>query len=161
MTGHGSGSTEIPGRVAGIDFGTVRVGIALSDPLRQIASPYENYTRRGPQQDAKRFRRLVEEEAIRLFVVGLPVHLDGHESQKSREARQFGQWLAETTGIPVHFFDERFTSHQAEEALLAAQMTKKRRKKRLDMLAAQIMLSAFLESQDRPPEQPGGLDDKP
>jgi putative Holliday junction resolvase len=147
--------------VAGIDFGTVRIGIAISDPERQIASPYENYTRRDAKQDAERVRRLVEEEAICLFVVGLPVHLDGRESEKSVEARRFGQWLAETTGVPVQFFDERFTSHQAEEALLAAQMTKKRRKRRLDMLAAQIMLAAFLESGGGASEAAGGLDDEP
>lgn len=152
-------SHSIPGRVAGIDFGTVRIGIAVSDPERTIASPYENYTRRGEKQDATRFRQLVEEEAIRLFVVGLPVHLDGRESQKSLEARQFGQWLTETTGVPVQFFDERFTSHQAEEALMAAQMTKKRRKRRLDMLAAQIMLSAFLESGGKASDAPRALDD--
>jgi putative holliday junction resolvase len=154
-------SERIPGRVAGVDYGTVRIGIAISDPARQIASPYENYTRRGEKQDAERFRRLVEEEAIRLFVVGLPVHLDGRESQKSIEAREFGQWLGAETGIEVKFFDERFTSHQAEEFLLAAEMTKKRRKKRLDMLAAQIMLTAFLESPDKASEDPGGLDDGP
>jgi putative Holliday junction resolvase len=71
--------------------------------------------------------------------------LDGGESQKSTEARQFGRWLAETTGVGVEFFDERFTSHEAEQYLLAAEMTKKRRKKRMDMLAAQIMLTAYLE----------------
>jgi putative Holliday junction resolvase len=135
-----------PGRVAGIDFGTVRIGIAVSDRDRTIASPLENYTRRDPRQDAARFQRLVAEEEIVLFVVGLPVHLDGRESEKSQQARQFGQWLLETTGVPVEFFDERFTSREAEQLLVSAEMTNKRRKKRLDMLAAQIMLSAYLES---------------
>jgi putative Holliday junction resolvase len=134
------------GRIAGVDYGTVRIGIAISDPGRTIASPLENYTRRGLTQDAERFRRLVTEEEITLFVVGLPIHLDGRESQKSQEARQFGQWLTETTGIPVEFFDERFTSREAENWLLAADMTRKHRKKRLDMLAAQITLSAYLEA---------------
>ena len=133
------------GRVAGIDYGHVRIGIAISNPERTIASPLENYTRRGPEQDAQRFRRLVDEEGVVLFVVGLPIHLDGGESQKSQEARQFGQWLHEATGVPVEFFDERFTSHEAEQSLLAADMTRKGRKKRLDMLAAQIILSAYLE----------------
>ena len=137
--------TAVPGRVAGIDYGDVRIGIALSDPDRTIASPLENYTRRGQQQDALRFRRLADEERVVLFVVGLPIHLDGRESQKSQEARQFGKWLGEVTGVAVEFFDERFTSREAEEFLLAADMTRKRRKKRMDMLAAQIMLSGYLE----------------
>jgi putative holliday junction resolvase len=140
---------KVPGRVAGIDYGDVRIGIAISDPERKIASPLENYTRRGPEQDAERFRRLAADERVVLFVVGLPIHLDGRESVKSQEARQFGAWLGEATGVPVEFFDERFTSHEAEQLLLAADLTKKRRKKRMDMLAAQIMLTGYFETQDR------------
>ncbi len=135
-----------PGRVAGIDYGHVRIGIAISDPDRTIVSPLENYTRRGPEQDTERFRRLAADEDVVLFVVGLPIHLDGRESEKSQEARQFGRWLGEATGVPVEFFDERFTSREAEQLLLAADMTRKRRKKRMDMLAAHIMLTAFLEA---------------
>ena len=156
-----STTSQVPraGRILAVDYGTVRLGLAISDPLQTLASPYENYTRRGPEQDARRFRRLVAEENVTLFVVGLPVHLDGRESQKSTEARRFGQWLTEVTGVPVVYFDERFTSVQAEQLLLDAQMTSKRRKKRLDMLSAQIMLSAYLESQASANEAPGSLDD--
>ena len=149
---------ESSGRVAGIDYGTVRIGIALSNPGRTIASPLENYTRTSPEQDARRFLQLVADEDITLFVVGLPVHLDGHESQKSTEAREFGQWLHEATGVRVEFFDERFTSVEAEQLLLDADMTRRRRKRRLDMLAAQIMLSAYLESPAKG-HDPGALDD--
>ena len=148
----------VAGRIAGIDYGTVRIGIALSDPGRTLASPVENYTRRGTQQDAARFCRLVAEEDVTLFVVGLPVHLDGNESQKSIEARQFGQWLASTTEVPVEFFDERFTSIEAEQSLWGANLTHKRRKKRRDMVAAQMMLSAYLESNRKGEDPPGSLD---
>ena len=157
----GTASPKPPGRIAGVDYGAVRIGVAISDPERRFASPLENYTRRTPELDARRFATLAAEEEITLWVVGLPVHLDGRESQKSREARRFGQWLGETTGVPVVFFDERFTSHQAEELLLAADLTSKRRKKRLDMLAAQIMLAAYLESESKGDEPPLGLDDSP
>ena len=139
------------GRIAGIDFGTVRIGIAVTDPGRTLASPYENYTRRGVAADARRFQQLVAEERIMGFVVGLPVHTDGNESQKSWEARQFGEWLAGQTGVPVTFFDERYTSVDAEHLLADAQFTSKRRKSRRDMLAAQILLASYLES--------GGRDD--
>ncbi|MCD4728846.1 MAG: Holliday junction resolvase RuvX [Pirellulales bacterium] len=134
------------GRVAGVDFGTVRIGIAVSDADRKIASPLENYTRRGTEQDARWFRRLVDEHEVVLFVVGLPLHMDGRESEKSLEAQRFGDWLAETTGLPVEYFDERLTSHEAERLLIDAELTHKRRKKRLDMLAAQIILRGYLES---------------
>lgn len=147
------------GRVAAIDYGTVRIGIAISDAQRRIASPYENYTRSGEQADARRFQRLAKEEDVKLFVVGLPVHLNGRESQKSQEARRFGQWLAQQTGVPVEFFDERFTSAQAEQLLLDADLTRKRRKERLDKLAAQILLTAFLEAGGRGESSPRGLDE--
>ncbi len=146
------------GRIGGVDYGTVRIGVAISDPERRIASPLENYTRRTPALDARRFQQLAAEEAIVLWVVGLPVHLDGRESQKSQEARRFGQWLGDVTGVPVEFFDERFTSSEAEQFLLDAQLTGNRRKRRRDMVAAQIMLSAYLESQSKGKEPPRALD---
>jgi putative Holliday junction resolvase len=134
------------GRLAGIDFGTVRIGVAITDQQRRIASPLANYTRRGELADAEFFRRLVVQEQITGFVVGLPVHLDGRESQKSSEARQFGLWLAQSTGVDVVFFDERFSTAEAEQVLIGAELTKKQRKARLDKLAAQILLMAYLEA---------------
>ncbi len=145
-------------RIAGIDYGTVRIGVAVADEQVGIAGAFDNYTRRTELLDEKYFRRLVDEEAIGRFVVGLPVHLSGDESQKSHEARAFGQWLGEVTGRPVEYFDERFTSAEAEELLGAAELTKKQRKARLDKLAAQIMLTAYLESGGRGDDAPGGID---
>jgi putative Holliday junction resolvase len=147
-----------PGRLAGIDYGTVRIGIAVTDPERRLASPLENYTRRSEAADADFFRRLVAEEQIVRFIVGLPVHLDGRESQKSTEARQFGEWLGKATGALVEYFDERFTSTEAEQHLSAAKLTKKQRKARLDKLAAQILLTAYLEATESGRGPPRGLD---
>ena len=109
--------------------------------------------------DAQKFRRIAEQYDVRLFVVGLPVHLDGRESRKSEEARAFGRWLGEQTGVAVEFFDERFTSVEAEQFLLGAELTRKRRKARLDMVAAQIMLATYLESTRRSGRPPEGLED--
>lgn len=136
-------------RIAGIDYGTVRIGIAMADSDVGIASPYENYTRRTAVLDAEYFANLAREERIGRFVVGLPVHLHGGESQKSTEARAFGKWLHEITGVPVEHFDERFTTSEADEVLNAAKLTKKQRQARRDQLAAQIMLAAYLESGSR------------
>ena len=136
-------------RIAGIDYGTVRIGVALADLAVGIAGPYENYSRRTPNLDAEYFAQLASREKIERFVVGLPVHLSGQEGQKSTEARTFGEWLREVTGVPVEYFDERFTSTEADEVLQAAKLTKKQRQARRDQLAAQIMLSAYLESGGR------------
>lgn len=144
-------------RVAGIDFGTVRVGIAIADRSVGIASPHETYQRQTPEVDAKYFRRLAQQEELTLFVVGLPVHLSGEESQKSHEARQFGKWLTETTELPVEYFDERYTSAIAEEMLQGANLTKKRRKARIDALAAQIMLTSYLEAGGEGDDNPGSI----
>ena len=151
--------TPPTGRIAGIDFGTVRIGVAISDPMQSIASPLDNYDRRDERRDAAYFRRLVEQESIARFVVGLPVHLDGRESEKSIQAREFGDWLRRTTGIPVDHFDERFTTSQAQQYLIGARLSKKKRKARLDKLAAQIMLAAYLESDCRGQDDPGSIDD--
>ncbi|MCA9231225.1 MAG: Holliday junction resolvase RuvX [Planctomycetales bacterium] len=150
--------TKPRGRIAGIDYGTVRIGIALGDLETGLAGPYETYTRRNIERDAEYFSELARAEGLQRFVVGLPVHLDGHESQKSREARQFGQWLGQLTGIPIDYFDERFSSSEAESILLEANLTKKRRKARIDQMAAQIMLTAYLESGAQGQESPGGID---
>jgi putative Holliday junction resolvase len=154
-----SSQDVLRGRIAAIDYGTVRIGIAVSDPERTIASPYENYTRRGPEADSRRFKQLAEEERIKLFVVGLPVHLSGLESQKSQEARRFGQWLAEATGVPVEFFDERYTTSEAEQFLIGLDVSRRKRKSLLDKLAAQILLTAYLESQTKGTQPPKGLDE--
>lgn len=151
--------SERRGRIAGIDYGTVRLGIAITDVARKMASPYENYTRCDADRDAVRLRQLVEEEQVTMFVVGLPVHVSGNESQKSFEARQFGAWIQEQTGCDVVFFDERYSSKLAEELLQDADLTSKQRKKRRDMLAAQILLQGYLESGGDGVENPGPLDD--
>jgi putative Holliday junction resolvase len=134
------------GRLAGIDYGSVRIGVAVTDPDQRLASPLEIYTRRDASLDTAWLKNLVSSEAIVGFVVGLPIHTSGRESQKSAEARQFARWIAEQTSLPVRLFDERYTTAHAEALLFDADMTRKRRKERLDKLAAQIMVTAYLES---------------
>ena len=145
-------------RIVGIDYGTVRIGLAIGDTELGIAGPLAVYERRTMVEDAKFFQRLAENEGISRFVVGLPIHLSGDESEKSREAREFGNWLAETTGLPVEYYDERFTTSQSEDVLLAAELTKKKRKARRDMVAAQMILAGYLDSGGHRTD-PGGIDD--
>lgn len=158
MTGNRTGALPRQGRLAAIDYGTVRIGIAVTDPDQRLASPLENYNRRNETLDAAWIKRLATEERIVGFVIGLPVHTSGKESQKSSEAREFGNWVATITGLPVQFFDERYTSVHAEELLMEAGFTSKARKQRLDKLAAQILLAAYLES-SRSDGPPGAIED--
>ena len=133
------------GRLLGVDYGDVRVGLAVSDPDRKIAFPLAIYTRQNRERDAAYFA-VVAEEATAGLVVGLPVHLSGVEGAKAAAARAFGAWLAETTGLAATFWDERFTTVEAESALWAAGLTHKRRKERRDKVAAQILLQAYLDA---------------
>jgi putative Holliday junction resolvase len=140
------------GRLAGIDFGTVRVGIALCDPSQRWVNPHETLTRRTASIDAGYFVDLVASESIVGWVMGLPIHCDGQESEKSAEARKFARWLTEITQLPVRFSDERFSSRQATQMLHAADLSRGKKKKQLDSVAASVILQTFLE---RPPEQRG------
>ncbi len=145
----GPGPFPSEGRLMGVDFGTKRLGIAVSTPDQTIASPLENYDRRSPELDAKHLGECVQDYRIKGLVVGLPVHMSGEEGGIAENARAFGEWVAEQTGLPVRFWDERFTSAMAEEILQAGSLTKKQRKARKDKLAAQLLLQSFLDTPDR------------
>ncbi|MCZ2342092.1 MAG: Holliday junction resolvase RuvX [Bacteroidales bacterium] len=134
------------GRLLGVDYGTVRVGLAVCDPERRIASPVDTYIRRGIAADAAYFQKLAREERAVGWVVGLAVHMNGDEGTKAKECRAFGDWLTTETGLPAVFVDERCTSAAAEAFLLDAGLTKKKRKERLDRVAAQIILQTFLDA---------------
>ena len=144
------------GRLMGIDFGTKRIGVAISTPEQNIASPLENYDRRNKQLDGEFLAKIAEEYRVVGIVIGLPVHMSGDESEKSRQARNFGTWLGALTKLPVRYWDERYTSVIAELYLHEADLPKKKRKARMDMVAAQIMLQNYLESGDRTAE-PGAM----
>jgi putative Holliday junction resolvase len=133
-------------RLLAIDPGKVRLGLAISDTERRLASPYLTYTRRDPEQDARFLKKVVEEEEVAQIVIGLPVHLDGREGEQAVAARKLGVWLHEITGLPCVFFDERFTTFEAESSLLEAGLTNKKRKARRDQVAAQILLQTYLEA---------------
>jgi putative Holliday junction resolvase len=144
-----------------VDFGSVRVGLAVSDPDRKFAFPLEVRERRDREADADFFRALVEREEVGGLVVGLPVHLDGREGREAVGARAFGAWLGEVTGLPVSYYDERFTTVQAESALWEAGLTHKRRRQRRDKVAAQMLLQAYLDAGCPPDTNPGSLTDPP
>lgn len=133
------------GRILGIDFGTRRVGAAVSDPRRSIASPLEVYLRRDPTQDAKHYRTLIEENEVERIVIGMPVHLNGREGASASLARTWGDWLTSVTGVPVVFYDERYTTVDAEDSMISAGLKRSKRKGLIDMLAARILLQNYLD----------------
>jgi putative Holliday junction resolvase len=144
---HSASSSLFPptGRLLGVDYGTKRVGLAISTPDRTIASPLSIYHRRNDSLDARNYKSVIDDYRIVGIVLGLPIHVSGEESQKSAEARKYGSWMTLISGLPVEYWDERYTSAVAEDYLLGADLTRQKRKQRLDMVAAQIMLQAYLD----------------
>lgn len=164
-------SVPIPaGRVAAVDYGRKRMGIAICDAERIIASPWPMRQPTGDEKaEAAFFKRLVVEEAIVGFVVGLPIHADGSDSKMSVEAERFAVWLGETTSRPVTFQDERYTSVEAAGMLAGLGLSRGKKKARADSIAAHIILTAWMEAHasprpgdgvapHEPPQRPGALD---
>jgi putative Holliday junction resolvase len=134
------------GRLLGVDFGTVRVGLAACDPDRMVASPMITYTRRTVEKDAEYFLRVVKNESIVGLVIGLPISLNNTEGPKAKEAREFAAWLVSVTNLPHAFWDERFTTAAAEDIMRDAGLTPQKRKAKRDRVAAQILLQTYLDA---------------
>ena len=144
-------SPEFPseGALLGIDFGTKRLGFAVCDRAQTIASPVENYQRQSEQVDRRALLRLVEDYRIKGLVVGYPVHMSGDESESAIAAREFAQWAAKESQLPMLLWDERFSSISADYSLLLSQLSDKKKKAKRDMLAARAILQTFLDAEDR------------
>jgi putative Holliday junction resolvase len=144
------------GRLLGLDYGTKRLGLALSNAEQTIATPLETWRRHDQRQDERHLQQKVQEYSVVGLVVGLPVHMSGDEGEKAREARLFGEWAATVTKLPVCYADERYTTAMADVHLQEAHLGPKKRQSLRDMLAAQILLQSYLESHHRG-ESPGAL----
>lgn len=139
-------------RVLAVDFGERRIGIALSDPTRTIASPLTTLPRKeGKRPPWPQIRQIVEEQEVDALVVGLPLTLEGEESDWTREVRAFGADAERRLGLPVAWIDERMTSVLAERAVRGMGLKKSDReqKERVDAAAAAMILRAYLEQGGR------------
>ena len=134
-------------RYLGVDCGSKRVGLAISDAAGILASPLEVVAR---VEAPARVAALVEELGIGGLVVGLPTALSGGEGRSAEEARSLGAELAGATGLPVRFVDERFTSRLAEDALIETGMRRRRRRATVDKVAAAVILQGFLDELAKP-----------
>lgn len=139
-------------RTLGIDYGRKRVGFAVSDELGIIATPLDIAVVEGINQAVTAtIDRLSQTEATAI-VVGRPVNMDGSESELSEEVQRFADKLTKETSAPIHQWDERMTSMQAERVLLEADVSREKRKQVKDKLAAQLILQSYLDSTAPPPD---------
>jgi putative Holliday junction resolvase len=133
-------------RILGVDVGTRRIGLALSDPLGITAQPLEALA--ATEEGWRRLAELIERESVRLVVVGLPLNLKGERGRAVEVMSSFVERLKAATGVEVVEWDERFTTTMAQRAMREA-ATKKKRERRdgtLDSMAAAILLQSYLDS---------------
>jgi len=136
----------LPGRVLGLDYGERRIGAALSDSLGLTAQPLVVLTRKNLLNE---ILALVKQHEVALIVIGLPRHMSGEEGVKAEEARAFGARVAEKTGLPVEYMDERLTTLAAQRMLSETDMSGAKKRAVVDKLAAALILQTWLDRKRR------------
>ena len=132
-------------RIMALDYGDVRIGIALSDVTRFLASGYENYTRKNLDFDCKHIAQIASENNVKIIVIGLPINMDGSKGVRVEKTYEFAEELKKYTSAKIDFLDERLTSVSAEKILISADVSRKKRKEVLDKLSATIILQDYLD----------------
>ena len=135
----------IIGRVLALDVGKKRIGLALSDALGITAQGIETLQRTRIREDLDWFAQLVEEQGIVEFLVGLPRHMSGDESRQAGHTREFGERLHNRTGLPVTYWDERWTSIEAGRVLRSSGIGIEKRAQAVDKLSAVLLLESYLD----------------
>jgi putative Holliday junction resolvase len=133
-------------RILAIDHGAKRIGVALSDELGWTAQPLQTYVRRTLAADLAHIEQLVQEHAVAEVLVGLPLRLNGEMGPAAQSVQQFVMQLERLLSVPVVTWDERMTTRSAEDLLIAADVSRKKRKGVIDRIAAAILLQSYLES---------------
>ena len=133
------------GRILGIDYGDSRIGLALSDPTKVIASPFQTLDNKGLSTLIKELEDLIIEKDIECFVIGLPIGLDGNDTKQTKKVRDFVVAIKETVNVPIHFQDERLSSQSASRSLVEQNIKSGHNKKMIDQSAAAIFLQQFLD----------------
>ena len=136
-------------RLLGIDPGEVRVGLAVSDPNGRVAVPVGVYVRQGAG-DAAQLAAIAQREGAEMIIVGLPLSLDGTAGPQARRARRLGRAISTAGGLPVIFWDERFSSREATRIMVETGASRRRRKTDRDAAAAALILQDYLDYHPRP-----------
>ena len=132
-------------KAMGIDFGMARIGIAFSDDTKFLASPFITYKRKNEEADLNYIANLIKEKQADEIVCGLPMNMAGQEQEIAKKTRNFMAKLQSVCNINIEFVDERLSSVLAEEMLMETERDWKKRKEKLDSVAASIILQDYLD----------------
>ena len=132
-------------RILSLDFGSRNIGLAVSDELGLTAQGLPTYRRSNKKNDFDHLRRLIRQYAVGEIVMGLPLRMSGDEGIQAEKVHEFAEELRRRFKLPVHLFDERLTSVEANRVLRETEMSIRRRAEVVDQLAAVLILQAYLE----------------
>jgi len=132
-------------RILALDPGTKRIGVALSDELGWTAQPLETFERKSLAADIAHINELVRRHEVREIVIGMPVQMNGRVGPAAQSAQQFLEAVQAAVGIPVIAWDERLTTKAAEQMLIEADVSRRKRKGAVDRVAAALLLKSYLE----------------
>ncbi len=135
------------GKILGLDWGSKRIGIAISDKEGNVALGRPSRHREDLESDLDYLEELVEGEDVSLVVVGMPFHMSGEEGQSAENVREFKQALEERLPVPVDTMDERLTSSEAERVMIESDLRREERKEKRDRVAATLILQRYLDSE--------------
>ena len=127
-----------------MDIGDVRIGVAISDPLGISTNGIETFLSKGKDRDVLYFSEMAKARGCEKILLGLPWKMDGSEGDRALKVRDFGDALAQASGLEVVYEDERLTTVEAEEMLIEAGLSRQERRKVIDKVAAEIILRCYL-----------------
>lgn len=134
-------------RYLAIDYGNKRTGLAICDESETITSPLAVLDTNNSL--IEKITQIIKDENVGAVVLGLPLNMDGTQGSQAKIVKDFSQQLKKHIDIPIHFEDERLSSFAAEDKLAAAELTRKKKKKRLDAVAAAVILQTFLDKKSQ------------
>lgn len=137
------------GRLLGLDHGSKTIGVATSDVERSIASPVETISRKKFSVDLEQLKRHVSDQHAIGFIVGYPLNMDGSEGPRCQSVRAFVRHLEDHFNLPILFWDERLSSHAADDAMLQANLSRKKREENIDKVAAAFILQSSLDKMNQ------------
>jgi putative holliday junction resolvase len=137
---------EVPGRILAIDYGSRRMGLAVSDALGITAQGLETLQRKNNRADFGRLERTIREYQVREIVLGNPLRMSGQEGAQSQKVAEFAEQLRQKFKLPVHLWDERLTSAEANRLLREAEVSTQKRAQAVDRMAAVLILQSFMQA---------------
>ena len=135
----------LTGRIMGLDIGDKTIGVAVSDLMGMTAQGIKTIKRTSKKNDIEEIKQIIKEKQVNLIVSGLPKNMNGTVGPQGEKVQKFCELIKEETGLEIEFWDERLTTVAAEKTLITSDVSRKKRKNVIDMMAAVLILQGYLD----------------